>query len=147
MDKLNGIMEKELVSVLVPAFHSGNTIVKTLQSIYHQTYQNLELIVTDDGSADESIELIQDWIEANRARFQHAVLLTSEENTGISKNVNRGAAACKGDWIKIIAADDLLLPDCIEEYMRLVRADEGQIKIYQSNEEVINEKGGITGCM
>ena len=140
-------MNGELVSVLVLSYRCSKTVIDTLNSIYSQTYQNLELVVTDDGSDDSTLAVISAWIDKNKQRFVKTILVTTEVNTGTSKNLNRGIKACNGNWIKTIDADDLLLPECVEHYMEQVQKDKGFIKIYQSDEDIINEKGETTGSM
>lgn len=112
---------KPLVSVLVVTYNSSKTVVETLDSIANQTYPNLELIVSDDCSTDNTVEICREWIETHKERFVRTELLTVEKNTGVSANMNRGADACQGEWVKDIAGDDVLLPECIEIYMGYVK--------------------------
>lgn len=107
--------DKPLVSIVVLTYNSSKYVIDTLNSAYTQTYQGeLELIVTDDYSTDSTIELCQQWLLTHGDRFVRAELLTVDENTGVSKNVNRGCRAAKGKWIKPIAGDDILTKDCID---------------------------------
>lgn len=147
MDKVNEVVNAELVSVLVISFRSVGTIIETLQSIYNQTYQNIELVISDDASDDNTVEVVNRWIEEHGTRFKRVEVIVSENNTGTSKNLNRGVNACKGDWIKPIAADDLLLPECVRKYVEKVYRDGGKIHIYQADEEVIDENSKVTGYM
>lgn len=103
-----------LVSVPVVTYNSSKYVIETLESIKAQTYQNIELIVSDDCSTDDTVELCRGWIEKNKHRFVRTELITIEKNTGISANINRAESACRGKWVKIIAGDDLLVPKCIE---------------------------------
>ena len=103
----DGTMQVPLVSVVVMSYNSAATIAETLDSIKAQTYQNLELIVTDDCSPDgKTLEIIQNWLDANGSRFVYADLVTTDKNTGVSGNINRGVAKSHGEWIKSIAGDD-----------------------------------------
>ena len=145
--KKNEFLIEKPISVIVLAYQSSQTIEETLKSIYNQTYQNIELVVTDDGSTDDTVTIVKQWTEKNELRFCRTILVDSSVNTGTSKSLNRAVKACSGEWIKIIAADDLLLPECIEKFVDLVCEDAGEIKIYQSDEEVINDKGEIIGYM
>ncbi len=116
-------MEKNdlpLVSVSVITYNSSNTIVETLDSIYNQTYPNIELIVSDDCSTDNTVEICQTWISAHKERFYSTKIIESSVNTGISANCNRAEDACNGAWEKMLAGDDLLLPECIDTYMQYV---------------------------
>lgn len=107
-------MSLPLVSVPVVTYNSSNTVLETLVSIYNQTYPNIELIVSDDCSTDNTVEICRQWIEQHKGRFVRVELLTVEKNTGVAGNSNRAEAACRGEWIKGIAGDDILLPECIE---------------------------------
>lgn len=104
-----------LVSVYVVTYNSSATVIETLDSIYNQTYPNIELIVSDDCSPDNTVEICREWIATHKDRFVRTVLLTVEKNTGVSGNCNRAEAACHGEWSKGIAGDDILLPNCIQD--------------------------------
>lgn len=112
MDKQN-----PLVSIVVITYNSGEYILETLNSAYSQTYANIELIVTDDCSTDNTVELAQEWINVHSSRFVSAKLVKTPKNSGISANCNRGFNEAKGEWVKIIAGDDLLEPSSIQCYM------------------------------
>lgn len=104
-----------LVSVPVITYNSAKTVLETLDSIKAQTYPNIELIISDDCSKDNTVELCREWIEKNKSRFVRIELLTIENNTGVAGNLNRAEAACQGEWIKGIAGDDILMPNCIQD--------------------------------
>ena len=103
-----------LVSIIVLTFNSANTIEETLDSIYRQSYKNIELIITDDASTDDTLLVCKDWINRFQDRFDDVRLIMSNVNTGIASNMNRGCNDAKGIWLKPIAGDDILLEDCIE---------------------------------
>lgn len=107
-----------LVSVVVLTYNSAKFIIETLESVKAQTYKNIELIVTDDGSADNTNQTVADWLIENKSRFESVNHLTVEKNTGISTNINRGIKAGKGEFVKVFGGDDILLPKCIEINMR-----------------------------
>ncbi|GAB1452027.1 hypothetical protein MASR2M47_20830 [Draconibacterium sp.] len=106
--------QNPLVSIVVITYNSSKFILDTLESAKEQTYQNLELIITDDCSTDNTIEICQNWIEKNSYRFVNTELITVEKNTGTAPNANRGLKVSKGEWIKFIAGDDFLLTNCID---------------------------------
>lgn len=112
--KKNDMKKNPLVSVPVITYNSSETIVDTLDSIKHQTYQNIELIISDDCSTDNTVAICQYWIEQNKERFVQTQLLTVNKNTGVSANVNRAWKACKGEWVKGVAGDDVLINTCIQ---------------------------------
>lgn len=103
-----------LVSVVVLSYNSSSTIKETLDSIHSQSYGNIELIIADDKSIDNTKELCGRWMGDHKDRFVSMEWVEPETNTGVAGNANRGIRACQGEWIKLIAADDILLPDCIE---------------------------------
>ena len=102
-----------LVSVPVVIYNSAKTILETLESIKAQTYPNIELIISDDCSTDNTVALCRDWIDKNKERFIRVEIIVPDHNTGVAGNCNRAYAACEGEWIKSIAGDDLLMPNCI----------------------------------
>ena len=109
-----------LVSVPVITYNSARTIIETLDSIKAQTYPNIELIISDDCSTDNTVALCREWVEKNKERFVRTEILTVEKNTGVSGNSNRSKEACRGVWIKGIAGDDILLPNCVQDCMDYV---------------------------
>lgn len=109
-----------LVSVVVITYNSAKYIIDTLESIYNQTYKNIELIISDDCSTDNTISLCKEWIKQKEKRFTNTQIIIPPHNTGISANCNRGYNAAQGEWIKGIAGDDLLLPNCITDNIRYI---------------------------
>lgn len=114
-----------LVSIRVITYNSSKYVLETLESAKAQTYQNIELIVSDDCSTDNTVELCREWIEKNKERFVRTEIVTSEVNTGIPANVNRAIKACRGEWMKGIAGDDILANDCVEQYIKHIVDNEG----------------------
>ncbi|MEG1543980.1 MAG: glycosyltransferase, partial [Tannerellaceae bacterium] len=106
-----------LVSIVVITYNSSKYVLETLESAKAQTYQNIELIVTDDCSTDNTVEICREWIDSNKDRFVRTELITVQQNTGVSPNCNRGYRAAQGEWIKGIAGDDILLSNCIDDYV------------------------------
>ncbi len=110
-----------LVTVGVLTYNSAKYVLETLESAKAQTYQNIELIISDDCSTDNTVELCREWIEKNKDRFVCCEILTVEKNTGIPANCNRRLRASRGEWIKGIAGDDILAPDCVENFINFVK--------------------------
>lgn len=123
-------MEQPLVSVTVITYNSSKTILETLESIKAQTYPNIELIISDDCSTDDTMEICREWMEKNKGRFVRTELLTVEKNTGVSGNCNRAGAACKGEWVKGIAGDDMLMPYCIQKYVEYIQMHPDAIYVF-----------------
>jgi alpha-1,3-rhamnosyltransferase len=102
MEEIN---KNPLVSIVVVTYNSSKYVLETLESAKRQTYQNIELIITDDGSKDNTVQLCSNWLSANESRFVRTELITVEKNTGIPANCNRGHRAARGEWVKGIAGD------------------------------------------
>ena len=114
--------EEPLVSVCIVTYNSAEFIIEALDSVAAQTYKNIELIVSDDASTDNTVELCRDWIANNEQKFSRSELVVVEKNTGVSANFNRAIRNSGGFYIKGLAGDDKLLPNCISDnvsYMML----------------------------
>ena len=109
-----------LVSVSIITYNSSKYILEALDSVYNQTYRNIELIVSDDGSKDNTVKITEKWLQNKSNRFVDAKILTVEHNTGTTKNCNRALCACRGEFMKSFAGDDVLLPDAIEKYVSFI---------------------------
>lgn len=129
-----------LVSVVVITYFSSKTIVETLDSIYRQTYKNIELIISDDGSKDDTISKCQEWLNRHAERFVSTSIVTTEVNTGTAANVNRGVKKASGDWIKSFAGDDIMLDDGIEKLMNFCLSD-SKIQIACGMVEIFGDFG------
>jgi len=91
-----------MVSVIVPCFNASETIVCTLNSIINQTYDNIEIIIIDDGSYDNTEELIKSFI----CEAKHNIKYYYQDNKGVSAARNWGISKCGGDYITFLDADD-----------------------------------------
>lgn len=114
------VLKQPLVSIIVVTYNSSKYVLETLESIRKQTYQNIELIITDDCSLDDTLEICNEWVERNKKRFVRTNIITVEKNTGIPSNCNRGVKNSDGPWIKLIAGDDMLLESCIEDNLEYI---------------------------
>ena len=112
-----------LVSVVVITYNSSSTVLETLDSIKNQDYPNVELIVADDCSKDDTVGIVRNWLSAYGSRFVCSELVASSKNTGVSGNLNRGWRKAHGEWVKPIAGDDLLLPDCLSVNVAQARSN------------------------
>lgn len=110
-----------LVSVIVITYNSAATVLETLESIRQQTYENIELVISDDCSKDHTVAVCREWLDKNIQRFVRAELITVGQNTGVCANLNRAIAVTRGEWIKEIAGDDILLSNCIADFVGFVK--------------------------
>ena len=129
-----------LVTIAVITYNSAKYVLETLESIKAQTYQNIELVISDDNSKDDTVHLCSHWINENKSRFFKTKLLTVDKNTGVTGNCNRALFEAEGEWMKDHAADDILLPDAIEKFVLFLdktpeaKAVFGQIKTFVDNQ-------------
>ncbi len=103
------------LSVVVPAFNAAITIRETLDAIAAQSYRGWECIVVDDGSQDETAQIVDEYVRAD-SRFR----LIQQENTGSAGAYNTGVNAAESTLIAICSADDILLQDHLSAMMGLV---------------------------
>lgn len=106
-----------LVSIIVVTYNSSKYVLDTLKSIKDQTYQRIELIISDDCSNDDTMAICRSWIEEHKSRFARTLISQTPKNLGICGNYNHARALAQGDWIKYIAGDDMLKPTCIERFV------------------------------
>ena len=100
-------MEKEKVSVIIPLYNKEKYIRKTIESVLSQTYNNFEVLIVDDGSTDNSANIVKS-IDDDRIKYIY------KENGGVSSARNRGVIEAKGEWILFLDADDCLYHKCLE---------------------------------
>ncbi|HEI8399873.1 TPA: glycosyltransferase family 2 protein [Citrobacter freundii] len=110
---MNGL---ELVSIVIVTYNSEKFIEQTLDSCLKQTYRNIEVIISDDNSEDNTLQICTEWKEKNNCEFELKIV-TSNMRAGIPANCNRGAKASAGSWLKFLGADDILVSDAIEKLM------------------------------
>lgn len=103
-----------LVSVICLSYNHEAYVVEALNSVINQTYPNVELLIADDCSSDNSIEVIQNWLQNHPGVH----FLANEKNLGNTKTFNQLAKKAKGEFIIDLAADDILLPNCIEKQVK-----------------------------
>lgn len=106
-----------LITICVITYRNGNIILDTLDSIRNQTYKNLELIVADDGSNDDTVFIVENWLENNKQYFIKTSFITGKKNAGVTINCNRAVKKSSGQYVKIIA-DDILYPTYIEKCVK-----------------------------
>lgn len=115
-----------LVSILIPAYNSARWLPETLASVSRQTWINIETVVVDDGSRDDTYTVAK--------RFESArVKVVRQENAGASGARNRALALAQGDYIQWLDADDLLAPDKIERQVRVALQSENDRLLLAGN--------------
>lgn len=98
-----------IVSIIVPVYNEASLLHRCLDSILHQTYTNLDIIIVDDGSTDDSLEICEQY-----KRSDKRVTVIHETNAGLSAARNNGVESAKGEFIAFVDSDDYLDVDFIE---------------------------------
>lgn len=125
---------KKFVSVVVASYNMGKYLPMAVQSVLAQTYPHLEVNVVDDGSTDNTREVIRQFDGDPRVRYHH------QENGGQAKAKNKGIIEAKGNFIAFLDADDLWTPDKLEKQLPLFDASE-KIGVVYTNFLCVDEKG------
>lgn len=134
-----------MISVIVPAFNVEQTIKRTLDSILAQTYQNIEIIVVNDGSKDETGAIIDSYAAQNRE-----IIAIHTQNQGVTAARLTGVKQASGEWIGFVDGDDEIEPDMYE--MLLNNALQYEADISHCGYQMIFPDGRIsyfhnTGCL
>jgi glycosyltransferase involved in cell wall biosynthesis len=104
-------MSNPKISVLLPAYNEEKTISSTIESILGQTYANYEFVVIDDGSIDDTTQILEKYAKKD-SRLK---LIHNETNLGVSRTMRKGVENCIGDYIAIIDAGDICDPRRLEK--------------------------------
>jgi len=125
---------KELVSIIIPVYNSERYLKECLNSLFDQTYQNIEIIVVDDGSTDASLEILKNYSDKLK--------ILSQENNGLYSALKLGISKVQGKWCKWFSPDDVLYPHAIE-----IQVNEAEKypdnTIFYSNWDIIDENGKL----
>lgn len=128
-------MQSPFISVVIPTYNSEKYITETLETVFNQTYSNYEVIVSDDGSADNTVKIIKNLSD----KFPHIkikVLLNEHEGPGAARN--KGVEAANGEWISFLDSDDKWLPHKLQKVTEIICLDES-IDLIGHN--MISQKG------
>ena len=125
---------KKLVSIIIPVYNCEKYLADCLDSVENQTYNNLEVIIINDGSKDNGIQIIEKYIKKNRGWK-----LINQENQGLSASRNNGFDISTGDYVFFLDSDDEIPKDAIEKLMTI--ADEWESDVVIGNMINYNSSG------
>lgn len=123
-----------LVSIVTPAFNQGAYLAETIESVLSQDYANIEYIVLDDGSTDDTAEII--------SRYDGRIRSERHDNIGQARTLNKGWRMARGEYLGYLSADDLLEPDAVSRLVsELIKSPDiavsyGDFKLIDSNGRV-----------
>jgi glycosyltransferase involved in cell wall biosynthesis len=124
-----------LFSVIIPAYNRAGIIVRAIQSVLAQTCIDYELIVVDDGSTDNTVEVLRSWIEHNNLRYIY------QENRGVCAARNAGASIATGRYLTFLDSDDQVKSNWLEDFKSLISTSDCDILFCST--EVIRPNGEI----
>lgn len=130
-------------TVLIPLYNYGHYVREALDSAYFQTEQVLDLVVVDDRSTDDSLDVVLEWVGRNGSRFNRVVVLQNLVNSGLGLTRNAGFAAAETPYVLPLDADNRLFPRCVETCQRALQ-DSGAAFAYPTILE-FGEKSGTFG--
>jgi glycosyltransferase involved in cell wall biosynthesis len=130
-----------LVSIVIPAFNAGRTLLETLQSVSSQTYEDLEITVVDDGSADDTAEIAQAY-----AQTDPRVTLIRQPNGGVAAARNAGIRASAGAFVAFIDADDLWHPTKIAKQAARLRTGGDETALVYAPFRQVDMQGLVHGA-
>ncbi len=129
------------MTVIVPCYNTQEYLAKCIQSIVEQSYQNLEILLINDGSTDDSLKCMQEF-----AKKDTRIRVLNQENQGVAATRNRGMHEAKGAWILFVDSDDFISKDCIKDLYEAACEKQADIaiggveKIVSDGKEESNKK-------
>ncbi|MGY5352416.1 glycosyltransferase family 2 protein [Wenyingzhuangia sp. IMCC45533] len=133
-------MSNPLVSIICTCYNHQNYVEETLDSVKNQTYTNIELVIVDDFSSDNSIEVINNWLRKN----PESKFIKNSKNLGLTKSFNHAFKETSGFYLMDLAADDILAPDCIEKLVKTyLSPNDDEVGLVFGNAKLIDESGKL----
>lgn len=126
---------RPLCSVIIPSYNSYKYIGETIRSVSSQTYSNIEIIVIDDCSEDNTTNLVTNLMNED----DRIILIRNENNIGVAETRNKGVQVANGEYIAFIDSDDCWLPTKLEKQIELMIRE--NIELSYTAYEMIDDKG------
>ena len=123
----------ELVSVIIPVYNASPFLKDSIESVIAQTYSNIEIICINDGSTDNSLEILKS--------FSDKITIISQENQGLASALNVGIKKMKGKWFKWFSPDDVMFSNSIETLVN--SGEKFHNTIIYSDWDIIDEKSNL----
>ncbi len=128
-----------MVTVIIPAYNAAQYLPTAIKSVQQQTFSDWELLIINDGSTDDTIEVVRKYQETN-----YGIYLINQENQGVSRARNLGIEKSRGQIIAFLDADDQWLPDKLYQHLQHFHYHP-RIGVSFAQVEIINQLGEITG--
>jgi alpha-1,3-rhamnosyltransferase len=127
----------DYISVLIPLYNHDKYIVECLTALENQTIKNFEVCIIDDGSTDNSAEILSEYMKKSSMEIS----LFKQENQGVCATLNKLVSISKGNYIAVCASDDFLTPNSLE--IRLNAFKSGQIDAVIGDAYLVNDSGVV----
>ncbi|MBQ4589587.1 MAG: glycosyltransferase family 2 protein [Bacteroidaceae bacterium] len=108
-----------LISCIIPIYNVAPYIIQCLESVYNQTYRNIEVILVDDCGNDNSLEIINQYLTSEKLAI--TTIIHHNQNKGLSAARNTGINHAKGEWVYFLDSDDYLSLNCFETFVHLIQ--------------------------
>jgi len=131
-------INEPLITIIVPVYNGEKYINKCITSILNQKYQNIELILVNDGSKDGTKEILDDWSRKNTK-----IKVIQQENKGVSIARNTGIEAARGDFLTFVDSDDYIANDFISYYYKLIKEYNADIALTPKPQKFNEESQNI----
>ena len=118
-----------LVSVVIPTYNRGHRLVQTLDSVYAQTYRPIEILVVDDGSTDDTPDILAEWRAEHSADPSFCIAFFRQENRGAPAARNRGAIESHGEYIHFWDCEDIMHPKKLEKQVDVAKLHHADIVV------------------
>ena len=137
-------MTYPLMSVAIPAYNHADYIEACLASVCAQTYPELEIVLVDDGSTDDTLSRAKAFLDRHASRFRR-IEVYSRPNRGVSATSNECISACRGEWVHLLGSDDTLLPDKVMREWRAIQnwGDPELALVYADVEDIDHTGRGL----
>lgn len=132
-------MDTDLVSIITPSYNTAKYVIETIESVVAQTYSNWEMIIVDDCSTDNSVEIINEYIQKNNEN--RIRLFVNQENSGAALSRNLALRESKGRWIAFLDSDDVWVPEKLNLQLKFMKKN-NYLFTYTEYEE-IDEQGNL----
>lgn len=129
-----------IVSVIMVCYNHEKFCLEALNALKEQSYDKIQLIIMDDCSSDNSVDLITNWIKNN---FDKATFIAHKTNVGLTKTLNEALSYVKGKYVAIISCDDKMLPTRIEDCVSILENTSDKIGACVSDMVVFNQESKI----
>lgn len=131
-----------LVSIVIPCYNHEAYILDSIQSVIDQSYDNIELIIIDDGSKDQSVEKIQSMIEHCKKRFNRFEF-RSRPNKGLSATLNEAIEWCQGEYYSALASDDKMMPLKTEKQVEILNDRQDIVAVFGAVELISYDNSSL----